>query len=61
MKTIVMTKKQAVKLFGNQNRLAEALGISRQAVGQWEDSKPIPSKQALRIYYEIKSEECSAK
>jgi len=58
MKTVVMTKAQAVKLFGNQNRLANALGVSRQAVGQWENNKPIPSVHALRIYYELKPLEC---
>ena len=58
MKTVVMTKRQAVKLFGNQNKLAQALGITRQAVGLWVDKDPIPSKHALRIYYELKPAEC---
>ena len=58
MKTVVMTKRQAVKMFGNQAKLADALGISRQAVGQWPDNSPIPSRHALRIYYELKSKEC---
>lgn len=33
-----MTKTEAVKMFGNSRRkLAEALGITTQAVGQWPE------------------------
>ena len=30
-----MTKQQAIDLFGSAYKLAQALGISRQAVAQW--------------------------
>jgi DNA-binding transcriptional regulator YdaS (Cro superfamily) len=55
MKTVVITKTKAVKLYGNKAKLADALGISRQAVGQWP-AGPIPQKHALRIYYELMPE-----
>jgi hypothetical protein len=39
-----MTKKQALKLFGGLKPMAEALGISRQAIDQWPDK--LTTKQA---------------
>ncbi len=39
-----MTKKQALKLFGGLKPMAEALGISRQAIDQWPDK--LTQKQA---------------
>jgi DNA-binding transcriptional regulator YdaS (Cro superfamily) len=30
-----MTKKEAIKLLGGQSAAAKAIGITRQAVGQW--------------------------
>jgi DNA-binding transcriptional regulator YdaS (Cro superfamily) len=39
-----MTKKQALKLFGGLKPMAEALGISRQAIDQWP--KILTQKQA---------------
>jgi DNA-binding transcriptional regulator YdaS (Cro superfamily) len=41
-----MTKQQAVKHYGSEFRLADALGISRQAVNQWT---VIPLGQQARI------------
>lgn len=32
-----MTKKEAAELFGNQQRLAEALNVTPQAISQWPD------------------------
>ena len=55
MKTQI-TKKQAINLFGSAKALYEALGISKQAVSQWPDDKPIPEDKALRIRYELKPE-----
>ncbi|WP_077397699.1 Cro/CI family transcriptional regulator [Leptospirillum ferriphilum] len=42
-----MKKSQAVKAFGNQTRLALALGISKSAVCQWEEN--LSQAQADRI------------
>lgn len=41
-----MTKNEAFELFGGARKLAEALGLSVQAVHQWEDDS-IPE---LRVY-----------
>ena len=35
-----MTKTDANKLFGNASRLAEALGVSHQAVSKWPEKLP---------------------
>ena len=50
-------KERAVKLFGNEARLAEALGITRQAVNQWGQWDPIPERHALKIIHVLKPEE----
>lgn len=52
-----ITKEQAIALYGNKVRLAEALGISKAAVSQWADDKPIPEAQALKIRFILKPEE----
>lgn len=45
-----MTKSEAIALFGrNQADLARGLSITRSAVSQWPDDKPIPELQQLRI------------
>lgn len=41
-----MTKEQAVAHFGGVPRLAEALGIQRQAIYQWDE---IPELRQLQI------------
>ena len=51
-----MKKQEAVDIFGSQNKLAKALGLTRQAVGRWDWENPIPAKHALRIRYELKPE-----
>jgi hypothetical protein len=51
----VITKKDAIGMFRNKNRLAKALGITRQAVEKWPDG-PIPEKQALKIRYQLRPE-----
>lgn len=53
MQTIII-KEDAIALFGTQSALANALGITRQAVCQWPDREPIPQEHALRLKYEIK-------
>lgn len=56
MKTFTLQKEVAIALYGNQSKLARALGVTRAAVSKWEDNKPIPQAQALRIRYELKPE-----
>ena len=41
-----MTKNDAIKIFGSVRKLAEALGITEQAVHQWDDNN-VPE---LRVY-----------
>jgi len=33
-----MTKQNAIDIFGSASKLAKALGITRQAVSQWDDN-----------------------
>lgn len=40
-----MTKEEAIEAFGSVRKLAEALGITEQAVHQWGDEVP-----ELRFY-----------
>lgn len=42
-------KYKAAKVVGNKAQLAKVLGISRQAVYQWPDRKPIPQKHAITL------------
>lgn len=35
-----MTKQEAIRIFGGTRALAEALGISTQAVGRWGEEIP---------------------
>jgi len=35
--TIIRRKSQAIKLFGSRIQLADALGISKQAISQWPE------------------------
>ena len=49
-------KEDAVKLFRNKNRLALALGISRQAVEKWPDGEPIPERHSLKIRFILRPE-----
>jgi len=42
----VMSKEQAIKFAGNQNKLAKILGISRMAVCQW---KEIPKSRIWQL------------
>lgn len=47
-----MTLNEALKHFETKTALADALGISRQAVNNW-DEQNIPEAQALKLQYEI--------
>lgn len=51
-----MTKREALVHFKNASEMAEALGITRSAVSQWDDEDQIPPVHELRIRYELKPE-----
>ena len=46
-------KEDALALYPTLTALADALGITKGAVSQWEDGKPIPEKQALMLRYVV--------
>lgn len=46
-----MTKQQAINYYGTEQAIADVLGISRQAVNQWD---VIPIGQQARIELETK-------
>jgi hypothetical protein len=49
-----MLKEEALKPFdGKVAELADALGITTNAIYMWKDGEPIPEQQALRLKYEI--------
>lgn len=51
----MITRKQAIDLFGSAVRLAEDLGyVSRHAVYMWPKEGPIPEKAWLKIRYELR-------
>ena len=45
-----MDKKTAISLYGTQTALAKALGITKQAISQWDDGQ-IPELQELKLRY----------
>lgn len=52
----MITKTQAVHLFGSVEKLRAALGLkNRQAIYQWPEDR-IPEKHFLRIRYELRPE-----
>jgi len=53
-----MKKDEAKNLFGSSKAVAEALGISRQAVSRWGDSiPPLRAYQIREIISERKEED----
>ena len=38
---------------GKKSELADALGISKQAISKWDEDKPIPELQEKKLRYEI--------
>jgi hypothetical protein len=50
----MITKEKAIAAYKNASVLARALDICPQAVYQWEDGKPIPRLQEMRLRYELK-------
>lgn len=51
-----MPKSEAIAKFNSIPEMADALGISRSAIYQWPDDKPIPEDKALLIRYVLKPE-----
>lgn len=49
----MMTLKQALEHFEGKADLARALGVSRQAISNWDEDKPIPGFRELQLKYEI--------
>jgi len=51
----MITRAQAVQLFGSVKALQTALGLkTHSAVYMWPEDAPIPDKHALRIQYELR-------
>lgn len=44
-----MEVKQVIDYFGNQNKIAKALGITRGAVCEWVRSNKIPPARQIQI------------
>ncbi|PHR99228.1 MAG: Cro/Cl family transcriptional regulator [Blastopirellula sp.] len=44
-----VTYKQALRFFGNPNRMAKALGISRQAVADWKSIIPELRQYQIKV------------
>jgi len=53
---IEITKEQAIGMFLTVAKLAEALGITRQAIYLWPDGENIPEGYALKIRYQLRPE-----
>ena len=50
----MLSLEQVLPLFGNKKaQLADSLGISRQAINNWELGEPIPEKHELKIRHEL--------
>lgn len=53
--SVMLTKAQAIELFGSVEKLRAALGLkTRQAIYMWGEN--VPAQHALRIRYELKPE-----
>ncbi|GAB3744923.1 hypothetical protein [Lysobacter olei] len=51
----MLTKEQAIRLFGSVKELQTALGLkTHSAIYMWHDGQPIPENHALRIRYELR-------
>ena len=44
-----MTKDDAIKHFGTQSKLAEALGITQGSVAGWGDVPPLPRQYQIQV------------
>ena len=54
MTTEILTKEQALALFGDAKTLCAALNITRSAFYQWKDGEAIPELQDLKIRHQLK-------
>lgn len=53
----MITKQQAINLFGSVKALQLALGLgTHSAIYMWKDEGPIPEAHYLRIRYQLKPE-----
>lgn len=43
-----MNKQDAITFFGSKSKLAEAIGVTKQAVGQWVDI-PEPRQYQIQV------------
>ncbi|WP_081946978.1 Cro/CI family transcriptional regulator [Candidatus Francisella endociliophora] len=50
-----MNIQEVLNYFGNQNKLALALGVTRAAVGRWVKDGEIPPKRQIQIQRLTKS------
>lgn len=51
----VLTKEEAIGLFGSVKRLRDALGLrTRSAIYMWKPGEPIPEVHELRIRHELR-------
>lgn len=57
---IIIMKNEALAMFSSQAEMARALGITRSAVSQWPDDRPIPEAQALKLRYQLRPEQFEA-
>lgn len=46
----MVTKRYALKVFGSQVALADALDISKSAVSQWAMDKPLPELRQWQLH-----------
>lgn len=57
----MITKEQAISLFGSVKELQAALGLkTHSAIYMWRDGEPIPENHELKIRYQLKPEAFSA-
>lgn len=57
----MLTKEQAISLFGSRREMQEALGLkSHAAISMWTDGEPIPELHELRIRHQLKPEAFTA-
>lgn len=53
----MVTKEQAIALYGSVKALQAALGLkTHSAIYMWPDGQPIPDAHALRLRYQLRPE-----
>lgn len=56
----MITRNEAVSLYGSVAGLAKALGVERQAIYLWGKDKPIPEQRYLQLRYQLKPDAFTA-